>query len=94
MHAWCKENPDAEIQFETLHIKHFDEDMQPNVVFFATGGSMTLENFGPNDGDFVKGNFSVNMLGQQYVCKDAECTEAEIKELTGTISGTFAFTYK
>ena len=58
------------------------------------GTSITLENFGPNDGDFVKGNFNVNMFGQKRVCKNEGCTEIEIKELHGTISGTFEFTYK
>jgi hypothetical protein len=57
------------------------------VGFSSYSGSITLEEYGTQYGDRLKGSFSVQVDGSQQLCPTPECDV--YKEITGTISGSF-----
>jgi hypothetical protein len=57
------------------------------VGFSSYSGSITLEEYGTNYGDRLKGSFSVQLKGSQQLCPTSECDVD--KEITGSISGSF-----
>jgi len=74
-----------EVIFSTKDI--LEEGFVWPVGFSSYSGSITLEEYGTQYGDRLKGSFSVHVDGSQRLCPTPECDV--YKEITGTISGSF-----
>ncbi len=74
-----------EVFFSTKDI--LEEGFVWPVGFSSYSGSITLEEYGTQYGDRLKGSFSVQVDGSQQLCPTPECDV--YKEITGTISGSF-----
>ena len=74
-----------EVFFSTKDI--LDDGFVWPVGFSSYSGSITLEEYGTQYGDRLKGSFSVQVDGSQRLCPTPECDV--YNEITGTISGTF-----
>ena len=82
------EGDEAEITFFTQQIRN-ETPLNDPVLFGAVSGTVTLEVYGTQDGDLLKGTFSVTIEGDKdhwdYVSEEIDYWET----LTGTISGSF-----
>jgi len=82
------EGDEVDIMFFTEQILN-DTPINDPVIFSAVGGTVTLEAYGTQDGELLKGTFSVTLEGDKdywdYLSEDIDHTET----LTGTISGSF-----
>lgn len=79
--------------FSTADIVH--EDDGGVVIFEAISGTITLEYYGVNYGDRLKGTISdVILEGQQNICLDIECDDPINNNITGSLSGSFDGTIK
>ena len=74
-----------EIFFSTKDI--LDEGFVWPVGFSSYSGFITLEEYGTQYGDRLKGSFSVQVQGSQRLCPTPECDVD--RDITGTISGSF-----
>ena len=74
-----------EVFFSTKDI--LDQGFVWPVGFISLSGSITLEEYGTQYGDRLKGSFIVQVEGSQRLCPTPECNVD--KEITGTISGSF-----
>ena len=79
---------EADITFSTQQIRN-DTPLNDPVLFSAVGGTVSLEVYGTQDGDLLKGTVSVTIEGDKdywdYVSDEIDYWET----LTGTISGSF-----
>jgi hypothetical protein len=79
---------EAEIIFFTSQIRN-ETPLNDPVIFSAVGGTISLEVYGTQDMDLLKGTFSVTVEGDKdywdYASEDIDYWET----LTGTISGSF-----
>ncbi len=65
------------------------------VIFEAISGTVTLEYYGVNYGDRLKGTISnVILEGRQDNCLDIECNNFIYENITGSLSGSFDGTIK
>lgn len=83
------QNGEASIVFQGQDIKNVD-DGSP-VVFQATGGTVSLTEYGENNGDKLVGSFSASISGDRVTGTDGN-GDPIVSTLTGTMNGSFNLT--
>lgn len=83
------EGGDAEFYFHTPFIKHQIAGATNYSVTFSGNGTVVLEAFSPDEGDLIKGTFSVTIEGEKDICPTTDPDNCYEEVISGTISGSF-----
>ncbi len=66
-----------------------EEDSNGPVGFMQVTGTLSLDEYGENIGDRIKGTFDIDMAGSRTICLDISCENDYQENITGNVNGLF-----